>query len=207
MHHLVALAKSSKVTSVLMVRREHPFQSRFSHEDLIAHAPRIAYVPGGQAYGFDRSAPLCVAVPTDAGALFPLAAPPGVQLAGGVASRRWRPDHSASAGPAWPPAAGLPALPTPAVPDLWLDQDTLLWWGADQPLQALPPPEDGLLSLVGDGTLKGIRGPQPPAAHNTCFGQEPPDGFGFRSVRLMAPWDRSARQRACKWLQWRNAAA
>ena len=65
---------------------------------------------------------------------------------------------------------------------------TLLWWFADQALQAWPPPEDGLLSLVGDSTLKGTRGPKHPVAQRTRLRQHHPDVFGFRIVRLMAPW-------------------
>jgi Transposase DDE domain len=66
---------------------------------------------------------------------------------------------------------------------------TLLWWFADQAIQAFPPPEEGILSLVGDSPLKGTRGPKPPGAHNTRLSQYHPDVFGFRIVVLMAQWD------------------
>jgi hypothetical protein len=66
---------------------------------------------------------------------------------------------------------------------------TLLWWFADHALQALPPPEDGLLYLVGDSTLKSKRGHKPPVAHQTRWSQDPPSVFGFRRVILMAQWD------------------
>ena len=66
---------------------------------------------------------------------------------------------------------------------------TLLWWFADRALQALPPPEDGLLSLVGDSTLKGKRGPTHPVAQKTRLSQHHPYVFGFRIVLLMAQWD------------------
>ncbi len=66
---------------------------------------------------------------------------------------------------------------------------TLLWWFAEQAMQALPPPEDGLLSLVGDRTLKGRRGLKHPVAHKTRLSQYHPSGFGFRIVLLMAQWD------------------
>jgi hypothetical protein len=66
---------------------------------------------------------------------------------------------------------------------------TLLWWFADQAIQAFPPPEEGILSLVGDSPLKGTRGPKPPVAHNTRLSQYHPDVFGFRIVVLMAQWD------------------
>jgi hypothetical protein len=66
---------------------------------------------------------------------------------------------------------------------------TLLWWFADQALQAFPPPADGILSLVGDRTLKRKRGRQPPVAHKTRLSPYHPDVFGFRIVMLLAPWD------------------
>jgi hypothetical protein len=48
---------------------------------------------------------------------------------------------------------------------------TLLWWFAEQALQAFPPPENGILSLVGDSTLKGNRGSKHPVAQNTRLSQ------------------------------------
>jgi Transposase DDE domain len=65
---------------------------------------------------------------------------------------------------------------------------TLLWWFADQALQAFPPPEDGLLYLVGDSTLKGKRGAKHPVAQKTRLSQHHPYVFGFRIVLLMAQW-------------------
>jgi Transposase DDE domain len=66
---------------------------------------------------------------------------------------------------------------------------TWLWWFVDQAVQAVPPPEDGVLSVVGDSTLKGTRGQQHPVAHNTRLSHDHPDVFGFRIVLLMAQWD------------------
>jgi Transposase DDE domain len=66
---------------------------------------------------------------------------------------------------------------------------TLLWWFADQALQAFPPPEDGILYLVGDSTLKSKRGHKHPVAHKTRLSQYHPYVFGFRIVILMAQWD------------------
>jgi hypothetical protein len=65
---------------------------------------------------------------------------------------------------------------------------TLLWWFADQALQAFPPPEDGVLYLVVDSTLKGKRGPKHPVAQKTRLSQHHPYVFGFRIVVLMAQW-------------------
>jgi hypothetical protein len=66
---------------------------------------------------------------------------------------------------------------------------TLLWWFAEQAMQALPPPEDGILYLVGDSTLKGKRGLKHPVAHKTRLSQFHPYVFGFRIVLLMVQWD------------------
>jgi hypothetical protein len=66
---------------------------------------------------------------------------------------------------------------------------TLLWWAADQALQAFPPPEKGRLYLVADSTLTGKRGAQHPVAQKTRLSQHHPYVFGFRIVLLMAPWD------------------
>jgi hypothetical protein len=65
----------------------------------------------------------------------------------------------------------------------------LLWWFADEALQAFPPPEDGILYLVSDSTLKGKRGPKHPVAQKTRLSQHPPYVFGFRIVIRMAQWD------------------
>jgi hypothetical protein len=65
---------------------------------------------------------------------------------------------------------------------------TLLWWFAEQALQTFPPPEDGILYLVGDSTLKGKRGAKHPVAQKTRLSQHHPYVFGFRIVILMAHW-------------------
>jgi hypothetical protein len=44
---------------------------------------------------------------------------------------------------------------------------TLLWWFADQGLQAFSPPAYGLLYLVVDSTLKGKRGQKHPVTQKT----------------------------------------
>jgi hypothetical protein len=64
----------------------------------------------------------------------------------------------------------------------------LLWWVVDQALQAFPPPEDGILYLVADSTLKGKRGPKHPVAQKTRLSQHHPYVFGFRIVILIAQW-------------------
>jgi len=64
----------------------------------------------------------------------------------------------------------------------------LLWWFADQALQALPPPTDGILYLVSDSPLKGKRGPKHPVAQKTRLSHLHPYVFGFRMALLMAQW-------------------
>ena len=65
---------------------------------------------------------------------------------------------------------------------------TLLWWSADEALQAFPPPEDGTLYLVGDSTLKGKRGQKHSVAQKTRLSQHRLYVFGFPMVVLMAQW-------------------
>jgi hypothetical protein len=64
----------------------------------------------------------------------------------------------------------------------------LLWWFVDHALQAFPPPEDGILSGLGDSTLKGKRGAKHPVAQKTRRRPLHPSGFGFRIVLLVAQW-------------------
>jgi hypothetical protein len=66
---------------------------------------------------------------------------------------------------------------------------TWLWWFADHALQALPPPEGGILSLVSDSTLNGKWGSKHPVAHKTRLSQYHPYVFGCRVVLLIAQWD------------------
>jgi hypothetical protein len=82
---------------------------------------------------------------------------------------------------------------------------TLLGWCAAPAMQALPPPEDGLVSLVGDSPLQGKRGRQHPVAHNTRLRQCPPSVFGFRIVLRMAQGDVSRIPVDVAWLR-RNDA-
>jgi hypothetical protein len=57
-------------------------------------------------------------------------------------------------------------------------------------LRALPPPADGVLSLIGDSTLKDKRGRKHPLGHTTRHSEHAPYPFGFEMVLLIASWGR-----------------
>jgi hypothetical protein len=63
---------------------------------------------------------------------------------------------------------------------------TWLGWCAGHAPQAFPPPEDGILYLVGDSTLKGQRGGKQPLAQKMRHSQHHPYVLGFRIVVLIA---------------------
>src|SRR5262245_10670559 len=62
----------------------------------------------------------------------------------------------------------------------------LLWWFADQALQALPRTEDSFRDLVGNRTLKGKRGSKHPVAYGARLSWYHPYVHGFQIVILMA---------------------
>ena len=62
------------------------------------------------------------------------------------------------------------------------------WWGAEA-LQTLPPPKDGTLHLVGDGSVKPQRGTQTPLAQTGRKSEHQPWFFGIRFALLIATWD------------------
>jgi hypothetical protein len=55
-------------------------------------------------------------------------------------------------------------------------------------LRALPPPADGILSLMGESTLQEKRGRKPPLGPTTRQSEHDPYTFGFEMVWLMASW-------------------
>jgi hypothetical protein len=57
-------------------------------------------------------------------------------------------------------------------------------------LRALPPPTDGVLSLMGESTLKDQRGRKHPLGHTTRHREHDPYTFGFEMVLLIARWGR-----------------
>ena len=62
------------------------------------------------------------------------------------------------------------------------------WWAAEA-LTTLPPPKDGTLYLVGDGSHKPKRGTQNPWAHKGRGSEHHPWFFGIRFALLMVNWD------------------
>jgi hypothetical protein len=62
------------------------------------------------------------------------------------------------------------------------------WW-AHQVLSVLPPPEDGVLTLTGDGSDKPKRGKQNPLAQKGRKRQYDPWFFGVRFALLIVSWD------------------
>src|SRR5438105_1142694 len=62
------------------------------------------------------------------------------------------------------------------------------WW-AQEALHTLPPPSDGTLTLVGDGSDKPKRGTQPPLAQKGRKSEHHPWCFGIRLALLIAHGD------------------
>lgn len=62
------------------------------------------------------------------------------------------------------------------------------WWGQEA-LNTLPPPKDGTMYLVGDGSHKPKRGTQNPLAQKGRKSEYQPWFFGIRFVLLIANWD------------------
>ena len=69
------------------------------------------------------------------------------------------------------------------------DVHLLVAWWVEVALQTLPPPKDGTLYLVGDGSVKPKRGTQNPLAQKGRKSEHQPWFFGIRFVLLIATWD------------------
>jgi Transposase DDE domain len=70
----------------------------------------------------------------------------------------------------------------------WDVQLLVTWWG-EEALRCLPPPKDGTLHLVGDGSVKPKRGTKNPLAQKGRKSEHQPWFFGIRFALLIAPWD------------------
>jgi hypothetical protein len=65
----------------------------------------------------------------------------------------------------------------------------LVEWWVQEALNTLPPPKDGTLYLVGDGSVKPKRGTQNPLAQKGRKSEHQPWFFGIRFALLIANWD------------------
>lgn len=69
------------------------------------------------------------------------------------------------------------------------DVHRLVEWGAHKALALLPPPADGVLTLIGDSSHKPQRGPLNPLAQRGRTSEPDPWFFGIRCALLVARWD------------------
>jgi hypothetical protein len=69
------------------------------------------------------------------------------------------------------------------------DVHLLVEWWVQEALNTLPPPQDGTLHLVGDGSEKPKRGTHNPLAQKGRKSEHHPWFFGIRFVLLIANWD------------------
>ena len=65
----------------------------------------------------------------------------------------------------------------------------LVEWWVQEALHTLPPPKDGALYLVGDGSHKPKRGTQNPLGQKGRKSEHQPWFFGMRFALLIANWD------------------
>jgi hypothetical protein len=70
----------------------------------------------------------------------------------------------------------------------WDVHGLVAWW-VEEALQTLPPPKDGTLYLVGDGSVKPKRGTQNPLAPTGRKSEHQPWFFGIRFALLIVTWD------------------
>jgi Transposase DDE domain len=69
------------------------------------------------------------------------------------------------------------------------DVHLLVDWWVQEALRTLPPPKDGTLYLVGDGSVKPKRGTHNPLAQTGRKSEHQPWFFGIRFVLLIVNWD------------------
>lgn len=69
------------------------------------------------------------------------------------------------------------------------DVHLLVEWWVQEALHTLPPPKDGTLFLVGDGSEKPTRGTQNPLAQKGRKSEHHPWFFGIRFALLIVNWD------------------
>jgi hypothetical protein len=72
---------------------------------------------------------------------------------------------------------------------VYWDLHVVVEWWVQEALNTLPPPQDGILYLVGDGREKPKRGKKHPLAQKGRKGANKPWFFGVRFALLMVNWD------------------
>jgi hypothetical protein len=90
---------------------------------------------------------------------------------------RWSPAHI----PEWRLRRVLKAT-------YWTAQELLTWW-ADEAIACFPPPPDGVLYVVGDGSEKPKRGTKNAVVQKGRKGKHTPWFLGIRFVLVIACWD------------------
>ena len=70
----------------------------------------------------------------------------------------------------------------------WDVHQLVAWW-TQRAMESLPPPEDGVLTLTGDGSDKPKRGQKNPLAQTGRKSQHDPWFFGIRFILLIVSWD------------------
>lgn len=66
---------------------------------------------------------------------------------------------------------------------------TTIQWFAEESMKNFPPPEDGVIYIIGDSSEKDKRGKKNPAAQKGRKSKNHPWFFGIRFVLIMAAWD------------------
>lgn len=70
----------------------------------------------------------------------------------------------------------------------WSAQQLITWW-AEEAMKCFPPPNDGVVYVVGDGSEKGKRGKKNPVVQKGRKGKNRPWFFGIRFGLVIVCWD------------------
>jgi hypothetical protein len=89
----------------------------------------------------------------------------------------------------WPPAQVTTWRFRRVLKAAYWDIHLLVEWWVQEALHTLPPPKDGTMYLVGDGSHKPKRGTQNSLAQKGRKSEYQPWFFGIRFVLLIANWD------------------
>jgi hypothetical protein len=98
----------------------------------------------------------------------------------------------------WPPAAITAWRFGPLLKATSWNVHLLVSWLAQNRVATLPPPPNGILHLLGDGSHAGQRGPHNPVGQKGHVSQHYPWVFGRRFVGLRAAWDEERIPVSCR---------